>query len=365
MQVNRLRYTIIQSVINRGISDIRDNPERGIRNMVDLGAMHATGHFQQEFFQQAQEELENKNTSYYEMIEHIANSVDEQNLSSFGINLGYRCWSVGARQIRDIEKKNGYNVPWTLIINPGTEGIYVGGQAIADLIRQGRKLGIYCYIFYLEEDYANLDDLLVLLNDFPDCAFVLLLQAAMIRPDNIEYIHAVSNVFVGVDVSSRCGDTIPTALSLLAERRCFYGGFTVYDSKDDSFDAQSALQKASEADMPVLIFAQQDFITGDKRSRVNVKKLRQNIQYPVFPLDMFSDIALADRNISSEGCIAFIDASGYLTLVNDDTQTVCYSHNVAAMPLQDIFQEALPKEQTDAKQKNGSLQGPQYIKDSY
>lgn len=78
---------------------------------------------------------------------------DRQTLKTFGINVGYEACSKGARRIREIEAAQGFNVPWALTIQAGSQGL--SRLYLQRLVTEGTELGIRVFLlqdFQLEQD---------------------------------------------------------------------------------------------------------------------------------------------------------------------------------------------------------------------
>lgn len=105
---------LVESAVRRTLKNISESPERATRNLIDLGLQFSSGRFQTRLLSQAQKMLQNQNSAYYELVKNIVATVDHSILTTFGVNLGYNSCTKGAQIIREIEEKNGYNIPWAL-----------------------------------------------------------------------------------------------------------------------------------------------------------------------------------------------------------------------------------------------------------
>ena len=113
---NDVRRVLIESMIRRTLDDMKENPGRGTRNLIDLGMNFAKGRFQQQFFHEAQEMLENESSAYYPMVQDIVTHVDNDRLLTFGMNIGDNSCTIGAKTIRQIEAEKRFDVPWALTL---------------------------------------------------------------------------------------------------------------------------------------------------------------------------------------------------------------------------------------------------------
>ncbi|MBQ8401413.1 MAG: hypothetical protein IJX14_05735, partial [Clostridia bacterium] len=144
---NDVRRVLIESMIRRTLDDMKENPGRGTRNLIDLGMNFAKGRFQQQFFHEAQEMLENESSAYYPMVQDIVTHVDNDRLLTFGMNIGYNSCTIGAKTIRQIEAEKRFDVPWALTLE--TNG-WSAGQ-LDSVIAQGEVLGIHTWQLFTGE----------------------------------------------------------------------------------------------------------------------------------------------------------------------------------------------------------------------
>ena len=98
--VNTIARTLIQTVVRQKLNAIKSDPERSLRNLVDMGLSFAVGGEQKRFLQQAQHALQDESSAYYRIIYDMALHVDTEHLMGFGMNLGYNSLTAGARTIR-------------------------------------------------------------------------------------------------------------------------------------------------------------------------------------------------------------------------------------------------------------------------
>lgn len=59
---------LVETVVKKALKSIKDSPERGIRNLVDMGLQFSEGRFQKNFFTVAQTMLQNENSAYYSLV---------------------------------------------------------------------------------------------------------------------------------------------------------------------------------------------------------------------------------------------------------------------------------------------------------
>ena len=362
-----LNYAMVKTAVNKGIRDILDHPQRGIRNLVDLGEMFATGPFQQDFFALARKALTDPENRYYQLVEGIVHRSDPEVLTQFGMNLGYQCWTVNAKEIRRIESKQGFNVPWCILFELSPGHILAEGL-LKETIRQGKALGIGSY-FFLLRDSASLPAVLQLIRTEPDCAFVLFTDPKAVSAQTADQLLAAANAWLLLDLTqgkgAAAGESIgekPTgaahgsaaeaaavsaeiaAIQILRDKRCLFGGYAPYTRLTD--DAKSLMARCEALGVSVLVLVGQKHrpvISSEEAAAF--RQLRTRLPVPVLPLDLYGDIAQVDRNISSEACFTLIQGDGTVITTNADALDTRTQYRITERPLQEIFRRTMKKHQ--------------------
>lgn len=145
---NSMSRILIETIIKRTLRNIKDNPERGIRNLIDMALQFSEGRFQKDFFTAAQTMLQNENSAYYDLVRDVVNRTDSDRLLTFGMNLGYNGCTIGAQRIRDNEKKFHCNIPWAVTLLIDAEHFENNKQKYHAFIQDGEFLGIYVWMLF-------------------------------------------------------------------------------------------------------------------------------------------------------------------------------------------------------------------------
>jgi len=344
MATIKQNYSFVKLAIEKGINDIQENQPRGLRNLVDLGEMFASGRFQKEFFAIAQQELSNEDSPYYRLIERILKNTDAKHLMSFGMNLGYNCWTSGADQIRMREAEEGFNIPWCLFLNMGTTDEFLDPKTIADLITQGRELGIYCYMITLDEDYPQVNELLCLLSAESDCAFIVFIRPHTVSHQMTAQLKNVPNLWILLDLDSECFDQVKEASACLLSAGILCGGYSQYTELDSSAIMQ--LKTADKLDLAFVIFVdtkKHHPLSADNVSNI-LLEMRKNLNYPVLPIDLYYDAARIDCNISSESCLTAVLADGTVRMSDEQSDYFKTDLNIHHVRLKECLKMGVPKQ---------------------
>ena len=326
----------IQNVVSKGIRDIRRDPNRSIRRLVDLGIQFGKGHYQQTFFSDAQSALRNRHSAYYALVTSLIRNVDPQTLETLGLNVGYMSWTLGAKMIRAYEKENGINVPWTILINLTRP---VGCTLdLSALVSQGQQLGIYTYFLTVGEQTTDPDRILATASQHPSSAFFLLsadetVNAWMVARDNLP---------CNTLIIPRCGIQDQADISVaLAQHKQMFVLNCVYDANNvDELLSEAFLQHIVEQGCSFLFYIPAPDCDAPTRERVyaEVLSMRSPGRYPLFPVDLLMDVQQVDHIISDEQCMLELGADG----------TVLYpaqagSLSVNSLPLEELIRLTMPR----------------------
>ena len=199
--VNTIARTLIQTVVRQKLNAIKSDPERSLRNLVDMGLSFAAGSEQKRFLQQAQRTLQDENSAYYRIIYDMVLHVDTEHLMGFGMNLGYNSLTAGARTIRRLESECGYDIPWCLTLAIDRKGYTAHESDYTNLIEQGKRLGIYTYLIIAPELPVGL---FTLLRQQKDCAFLLFTSPDELTGDVIDTMAQLYHVMPVVRFAGKC-----------------------------------------------------------------------------------------------------------------------------------------------------------------
>jgi len=189
---NSISRILIETVVKSTLKGLRDDPERNIRNLVDMALHFSGGRFQQRFFRTAQRMLENETSPYYGLVRDLTSYADEEHLLRFGMNLGYNSCTYGARRIRQNEEQLGHNIPWAVLFQMDGRSLEHLAQYDA-AISDGEKLGIYTWMLFAPKIPHQL---LGLIYHHPDSAFFLFCEPEDITDGFLDSVSGLKNVML-------------------------------------------------------------------------------------------------------------------------------------------------------------------------
>ena len=319
----------IQSAVSKGIRDIRRDPNRSIRRLVDLGIQFGKGQYQQTFFSDAQLALRNRHSAYYPLVTSLIRNVDAKTLETFGLNIGYMSWTMGAKAIRTYEKEHGVNVPWTIILR--LDQPTQTPLRLASLVEQGQALGIYTYFVYISSQTANPSALLSTMEQQTNSAFFVLsadvetnlwMAGQNTLPPNTLMVPLCDS-----EGETQVGDAF-------AKLRRLFGFCCVYDANNaDQLLSDVFMERMVAQGCPILFYLPAPGCDPETIHRVytSLLALRGAGRHPLFPIALPEDIRQVDHIISNEQCMLELGADG----------TVLRPEGSASLSVEQLSLEAL------------------------
>lgn len=308
MKQEVLARTIIETLINKFFRDMETDPDRSIRNMIDLGINFARGRFQKEFFQVLQEMLRNEESAYYDLVKHVVANTDHERIKTFGMNLGFQACTIGANTIRENEDKWDFNIPWAYNLQFGGSGLPC--RWLDKVIKEGKELGTYVYLLF--ESGKITEEHIDLLKKHEDCSFVLLVSAEEILGNLMDDLTEIKNCLVLVENQS---GMIQEAVDELKKHRFLYGIYEKCgEGSDEMLWETEHLERIKESEAAVYVLMPRKLFTfrEDPERKKKTEELRNRQEYPFIIIDYISDVQTVDRIISNDSCAVAFDAEGFV-----------------------------------------------------
>lgn len=305
----------IRNVVSKGIRDIRRDPNRSIRRLVDLGIQFGRGHYQQTFFSDAQSALKKRQSAYYELVTSLIRNVEPKTLETLGFNVGYMSWTQGAKTIRTYEKEHGVNVPWTILLDLNRPTAHP--LDMNRLIDEGEKMGIYTYFLFVGKQTIDLDALLTAAEMHGSSAFFLLSADEETNNDL-----ARSDALFRNTLLVPCGsqNALPAAGGLLSEKRRMFGLNCEYNEINaEAYLSDTFLQSVVQEGYPFLFLYPAHGCDPAVRAHVynQIVAIRSRGRYPLFPVELVNDVQQVDHIISNESCMLVLSSDGSLVYPAD------------------------------------------------
>ena len=332
-----ISYILVRTMVKKALKDIKEAPERSLRNLVDLARLFADGRFQQQFFQTAQNILGSENGAYFSLLRDVVGHVEEDRLLTFGMNIGYNSCTEGARRIRDLEARYGYNIPWSVLLQIGGGEDAFDTRGYSDWIGQGEKLGIYTWFLFAR---GNPEVCMSLMDEHPGCAFVLFCHGEELSDRVVDAARERNNLMLALHVDEAAEE----CCERLREAGLLYSLYHVYTEKDLPAIESGDLLLDMEQLHPVFsILIPRVSCEEAVRKRVYDVLVRARLEqtWRMIPWELYQDGLLVDRVISDDGCGVGFDSNGnFWGIGADGVKRCCGSMDT---PLEELLHRAFPK----------------------
>jgi len=333
MVKEKMARAMIEPLVNKTMNDIKKDPERTLRNVIDLLLSFPNGRFSNDLFQIAQKMLTNEKSAYYVLIKKIADNVNMENLKIFSLNVGYNACTFGAKKIRENIREYDCKIPW--ILNIKAEDTLESPENIMRIINEAKQLGIYFFSIFGKDVISNAMRTVYEYNS--DCAFVSLTNAECIHDEVISKYDNINNLLISInsDDNSSCN---AEAVGILNKYKRFYAAHIHY-SNDNAAEVLSE-EKLKELENYTASFV---FCIPNKKCtketfeyiKNNTKNIRDAQKYSYVIMDTYDDLVSIDKMISCNSCEIGILGNGTV-IVSEDGIISETNYNINEMKLTDI-----------------------------
>ena len=278
---------------------LNENPKRAIRNITDLGKRFSKGSFQNKLFTIIQEILEDENSPYYSAMQSLLNNTSSDTIKNFGINIGYNSLIIGSEIIRKYELKNGNFISWVNLLDfDESFGSDITIDSINTIISKNKSLGMYTYIINQKGFWNNSVELFDLFSKHNDCSFVMFLEDNNLSDFQLDKIKNLTNLMLSINVN---GPNSHDLISKLSSQKSLYSMHYFYDNSNvNYFTSESFVSEFLSYKSVFLFLLPKESASEKSRAKISnfVYSLRLNQKYPLFIMDLYSDINRINNIIS-------------------------------------------------------------------
>lgn len=304
-----LSRVIIETVVKNKLRDIKQSPERCVRNLVDMALHFSEGRFQKRFFETAQTMLKNENSGYYKLIRNVITYADTDRLFTFGMNLGYNGCTEGAERIRINEEIMGIRIPWTIILTLDKQKTDIHLTRYHNLIREGEELGIFTWMMFVS---GAAPESLALAEAHPDSAFLLFCEQEDLTTGFLEQVKEMNHIMLVV----RYEEAASEVCAQMRDMQLLYSVWYEYGIGDIETILNGELFDCTQQVFPVFtVLVPNPQCPESVRCLVHqtAVRVRKDQCYSTVPWELQRDNELMDAIISDDSCSLTFDREGWLT----------------------------------------------------
>ena len=325
---------------------IYKDPDKNLPKMMDWADKFADGEFETQRAM-IREAVTNPAHPYYGYIRRLFTEVDPKVTKTLAVNFFINAALVGWKKEEELRDKYQCNIPWAILLDPTSAcNLHCTGcwaaeyghklnltyEEIDDIIRQGKELGVYMYIYTGGEPLVRKKDLIRLCEKHADCVFLSFTNATLIDEEFADEMLRVGNFVPAISLEGfeeatdgRRGEgvyrKVREAMELLRRKKLIYGISCCYTGANyDSITSEEFYDSLIEMGayfvwyfhyMPVGNDAAPELLpTPEQRIGVYEKIRAYRATKPLFAMDFQNDAEYVGGCIAGGHRYLHINANG-------------------------------------------------------
>lgn len=336
----KMSRIFLESFIKNSLTNMKKDPERGIRNLVDMALTCSNGRFQKDFFTVAQTMLQKESSAYYDLIRNTVSHIDADRLCTLSMNLGYNACTEGAQCIRKKERELNCNIPWTILFQADHHILAQNMMQYNTAITEGEELGIHSWMFFISE---NLHLIYTLATNHPESLFFIFCKSSSFSPDFLKELTKAYNIMpvIYYDENTSC------LCSKLQKTGLPYSVWFSYETADAKLPLNKSLFHKTQNIFPIFTVLVPERSCSKETldsTYQTVKRIRNEQIYPTVVWDLSGDNRMIDSIVSGDACFVCFDRNG--NLYNRNRIASPDNGNLFQCSLQDILISSFSKFKT-------------------
>ncbi len=340
--------TLAKFGLTKAFNHLYKDPEANLLEAMDWADKFSNGGFanQRAAIRKA---ISDPSDPYYPYVRHILNDVDPEIVKTLIVNFFINGNLVGGPIQEELRQKYNCNIPWTILLDPTSacnlhctgcwaaeygNKLNLSYDEIDDIIKQGKEMGVYFYIYTGGEPLVRKDDLIRLCEKHDDCVFMAFTNGTLIDEAFADEMLRMKNFVPSISLEgskeatdSRRGDGVydkaVKAMKLLREKKLLYGISCCYTSENyDSITSEAYWDMMIEMGayfvwyfhyMPVGNDASVELMPNPEQRELVYRRIReQRARKPLFAMDFQNDAEFVGGCIAGGKNYLHINANGDL-----------------------------------------------------
>lgn len=322
-------------LLKEGLKYVEKDPMGNLSKLLDWGDKLALEEDHKNAIKTFRRICNNPNNNWYKLIEKFFTQLNPNVSKKFIINYFVNSGLVGIPLKNKLQEKHGCNIPWAILMDPTSAcnlqctGCWAAeydkvasldNETLDRVIKEGKELGIYMYIFSGGEPLVRKDDLIKLAEEHDDCMFLAFTNGTLVDEEFAKELARVGNFALAISVEGFEQETdmrrgkgtyekVMQAMDLLKKEGVIFGFSTCYHKyntevigSDEYVD--HLIEKGCTFGwyftyIPIGNDAVIDLIATPKQREFMYKRVRKmRKEKPIFVLDFWNDGEYVN------GCIA-------------------------------------------------------------
>ena len=240
------------------LKNVDKNREKEVCKLIDLMEKYMSDEKLDVNYDRAREMVNNKDGALNKYINRVLDEVDPKVLKTMALNLGFESFLYGTKTIRKMRVKYDCNVPWLILMDPTSAcNLHCTGcwaaeygnklnltfEEMDNVVKQGKELGVYFYMFTGGEPLVRKADLIRLCEKHNDCAFLSFTNGTLVDQAFCDELKRIGNLYFAISLEgfSEVNDLrrgngvfgkVMNAMDLLKQNGLVFGTSICYTSKN-------------------------------------------------------------------------------------------------------------------------------------
>lgn len=242
--------------VSKALNYIEGNPEENIPKLMELVDRYTPDGWYEGQRSAIRKVIEEKN-NWYDLILRVY-ELDPGVRKAFFQNFLFNSALKGSAIQNEVKEREGCNVPWAILLDPTSacnmhctgcwaaeygNKLNLSLETIDSIIRQGKEMGTYMYIYTGGEPLVRKKDLIRICEMHPDCEFLSFTNGTLIDEEFCREMLRVKNFVPAISLEgfeeandSRRGDgvyqKVQNAMALMKRHGLPFGISTCYTSRN-------------------------------------------------------------------------------------------------------------------------------------
>ena len=260
--MNEMTHRMERAAFSKGIDmvlkKVNKDREKGLLQLVDLAQKAMGDQFTEESYEGARRMIQDPDCKWMRYVNRALDEIHPNVAKMTALNLGYEAAFHGTKTIREMREVHNCNIPWLILLDPTSacnlhctgcwaaeygHKLNLSYEELDDIITQGKKLGIYFYMYTGGEPLVRKADLIRLCEKHNDCAFHAFTNGTLIDEAFCEELKRVGNLSFSISLEGfekvndlRRGEgvfhKVMRAMDLLKAAGQIFGTSICYTSKN-------------------------------------------------------------------------------------------------------------------------------------
>ena len=253
---NSIKSSMQNFAVDKALKYIEGNPEENIPKLMKLVDKLTPEYWYKSQRDAIRTAIEEKN-HWYQLILKVYD-LDPGVRRAFFENFLFNASLKGSAIQHEVSEREGCNVPWAILLDPTSacnmhctgcwaaeygNKLNLSLETIDSIIRQGKEMGTYMYIYTGGEPLVRKEDLMKICEMHPDCAFLAFTNGSLIDEEFCNEMLRVKNFVPAISLEGfeeandgRRGEgvyqKVQNAMKLLKEHKLPFGISTCYTSRN-------------------------------------------------------------------------------------------------------------------------------------